>query len=172
MSPSRIRGRYDVDRDLPELLQELRVAQTGGQLFFAFLFSVAFTPAFESLSDAQRLLYGWDLFVVASATTVLVAPVAVHQWNFGRGLRPQLLVVTHVLTAVGLILLAIGLLLGITLVATVVFPDAPFWLPSASAVLLLSAWVALPVATQWSGRQWPVGDRSYEEHAPAQTKDQ
>lgn len=156
---SRIRGGHDVDRDLPELLQELRVAQTGGQLFFAFLFSVAFTPVFGELSSAQRLLYGWDLLVVAAATTVLVAPVAVHHRNFGHGRRPALLVVTHVLSIVGLVLLGIGLLLGIALVATVVFPDSWLWLPAASLGVVLLAWVAVPWWVAHAGDRWPVYDR-------------
>ena len=47
-------GRHDVERDIPEILQEVRVAQTGGQLFFAFLFSVAFAPGFDDLDAHCR----------------------------------------------------------------------------------------------------------------------
>lgn len=154
------RNEHDVDRDLPELLQELRVAQTGGQLFFAFLFSVAFTPRFAELTEAQRNLYGWDLFVVASSITVLVAPVAVHRWVFGHGLRPQLLVVTHVLASLGLVLLTVGLMLGLALVATLVWPDSPLWLPISSAVIVAIFWVAVPLVTRFRGRRWPVRDVS------------
>lgn len=82
-------GRHDVERDIPEILQEVRVAQTGGQLFFAFLFSVAFAPGFDDLDGQQRLLYACDLFVVATASTLLVAPVAIHRWNFGRVCGPS-----------------------------------------------------------------------------------
>ena len=46
-----MRREHNVDRDLPEILQELRVAQTGGQLFFAFLFTVAFAPVLATASD-------------------------------------------------------------------------------------------------------------------------
>ena len=101
-------GRHDVERDIPEILQEVRVAQTGGQLFFAFLFSVAFAPGFDDLDGQQRLLYACDLFVVATASTLLVAPVAIHRWNFGRGLRPQFLVAAHWLACAGLVFLAVG----------------------------------------------------------------
>lgn len=155
---SRVRGDHDVDRDLPELLQEVRVAQTGGQLFFAFLFSVAFAPGFQSLSQGQRTLYAWDLFVVASAVTVLVAPVAVHQGVFGRGLRPALLVTTHVLTLLGLGLSALGLVLGLALVASVAIPDAAGWLPAASGALLVICWVGLPSVVSRTGHRWHVRD--------------
>ena len=143
---SRIRARHDVDRALPEFLQELRVAQTGGQIFFAFLFTVAFTPAFSTLSDGQRDLYLWTLFVVATSGTALIAPVAVHQWNFGRRMRSQWLIVTHLLASAGLALLAIGMVLGLALVSSVVVPDGPLWVPLGSAAMLLALWVVLPLA--------------------------
>jgi hypothetical protein len=148
---SRLRGPHDVDRDLPELLQEVRVAQTGGQLFFAFLFSVAFAPGFAQLSGGQRALYGWDLFTVATAITVLVAPVAVHRWNFGYGMRPQLLVVTHVLSVIGLSILAVGLVLGLTLIGSIVFPGSPPWLAGSSAVVILVFWIVVPWLTRRAG---------------------
>ncbi len=137
---------HDVDRDIPEILQELRVAQTGGQLFFAFLFSVAFAPGFQDLDDHQRLLYACDLFVVASASTLLVAPVAIHRWNFGLGLRRSLLIATHWLAAAGLVFLAAGLILGLWLISSVVFPASPAWLAIFSAVLIIAAWLVLPLA--------------------------
>jgi len=148
---ARVRGQHDVDRDVPEILQELRVVQTGGQLFFAFLFSVAFAPGFSELDDGQRLLYGWTLFVVASAITVLVAPVAVHRWNFGLGMRPQLLVASHVLAACGLVLLGAGMLMGMWLISSVVFPGSPAWLAVGSAALLVIAWIIVPLALRLTG---------------------
>lgn len=54
---SRPQGPHNVDRDLPEFLQEVRVAQTGGQIFFAFLFTIAFSPGFDALDDGQQTLY-------------------------------------------------------------------------------------------------------------------
>ena len=142
---ARLDGKHDIDRDFLEILQELRVVQTGGQLFFAFLFAVAFAPGFKELDGDQRLLYGWTLFVVASAITVLVAPVAFHRWNFGLGMRPQLLVVTHVFAAIGIALLAVGMVMGMLLISSVVFPYSPGWLPGASAVLVVVAWVVVPL---------------------------
>lgn len=139
-------GRHDVERDIPEILQEVRVAQTGGQLFFAFLFSVAFAPGFDDLDGQQRLLYACDLIVVATASTLLVAPVAIHRWNFGRGLRPQFLVAAHWLACAGLVFLAVGLVLGLWLISSVVFPGAPAWIAIVSAAILVLAWLVLPMS--------------------------
>lgn len=153
---SRLRGAHHVDRDVPEFLQELRVAQTGGQVYFAFLFSIAFMPTFEGLSDGQRGLYAWNLLIVALSIVVLVAPVAVHQGNFGRGLRPQWLVMTHVLALIGLALLAIGMTLGMTLVATVIHPDGDLWLPASTATALVACWLVIPLVVRLRGSDWPV----------------
>jgi len=156
---ARVQGDHDVDRDIPEALQELRVAQTGGQVFFAFLFSVAFAPGFSELDDGQRILYGWTLFVVASATTVLIAPVAVHRWNFGMDRRPQMLVATHILASCGLALLAIGSVMGMLLISSVVFPDSVPWLAVGSAVLVTVSWLALPATLHILMRPLRAGDR-------------
>lgn len=157
---ARLEGEHDVDRDFAEILQELRVVQTGGQLFFAFLFAVAFAPGFKDLDSGQRLLYGWTLFVVASAITVLVAPVAFHRWNFGLGMRPQLLVVTHVFAAIGIGLLAAGMVMGMLLISSVVFPESPAWLAAASAALAGIAWVAVPLWLRVAARSGGATSRS------------
>ena len=125
--------------------------QTGGQLFFAFLFGVAFAPGFAELDSGQRLLYGWTLFVVASAITVLVAPVAVHRWNFGLGMRPQLLVATHVFAACGIVLLGVGMLMGMWLISSVVFPESPAYLALGSAAVVGVAWIVVPLALRLLG---------------------
>lgn len=160
---SRIRGSHHVDRDVPEFLQELRVAQTGGQIYFAFLFSVAFMPTFAGLSEGQRQLYTWNLFVVALSSAVLIAPVAVHQWNFGRGLRPQWLVMTHLLALLGLGLLGVGMTLGMTLVATVIQPGGSQWLPVATAASLVACWLVLPLIVRIWGSSWPVSEADDED---------
>jgi hypothetical protein len=126
------------------LLQELRVAQTGGQIFFAFLFTVAFTPVFTAADAGQKLLYGWDLFVVAASVAFLVSPVAIHRVNFGRRIRPQLLAVIHAVTLIGLGLLAVGVVLGVLLISTFVFPESFAWLPVGAAAVIVVCWFAIP----------------------------
>jgi len=74
----RVRGESEIkrlDRNYLELLQELRVAQTGVQILFAFLLGVAFTPRFADLLAWQRLTHGVVLVLCALAAVTLIAPV-------------------------------------------------------------------------------------------------
>lgn len=139
-------GQHDVDRAMSEALQELRVVQTGGQIFFAFLFTVAFTPVFTQASDGQRRLHEWALFVVAGSVACLVAPVASHRLNFGRRIRPHLLTALEVFTILGIALLALGIVLGVLLISTFLFPDENVrWLPIGVAVVLVVCWLIVPL---------------------------
>src|SRR5438067_8438821 len=73
-----------IDRNLNELLQELRVASIGVQVLFGFLLSLPFTTRFTRLSDAQRSLYLIALLLAALSTALLIAPVAYHRLVFRR----------------------------------------------------------------------------------------
>jgi hypothetical protein len=75
-----------VDRNLGELLQELRVAGLGVQVLFGFLLSLPFTARFARLNAGQRGLYLASLALAALATALLVGPVAYHRLVFRRGL--------------------------------------------------------------------------------------
>ncbi len=78
------------DRRYQELLQELRVAQTGVQFLFAFLLTLAFTQRFASITQFQKSLYVATLVATAVATALLIGPVPFHRILFRRGLRPRL----------------------------------------------------------------------------------
>lgn len=132
---------------MSEVIQELRITQTGGQIFFAFLFGVAFTPVFERADDGQRTLYAWALFVIAVAVALLITPVALHRLNFGRRIRPQLLVATHAFATAGLAVLGLGIVLSMLLIATFVLPGQTLlWLPIGVAVVLVVCWLVVPLA--------------------------
>ena len=73
------------DRNMIEMLQELRVAQTGVQILFAFLLSLSFTERFGRIDEVQRWTYVVTLLLTALTTGLLVAPAAVHRVLFGRG---------------------------------------------------------------------------------------
>jgi Family of unknown function (DUF6328) len=78
------------DRNLGELLQELRVAGLGVQVLFGFLLSLPFTNRFTRLSPGQRDLYLASLVLAAVATALLVGPVADHRLVFRRGQKERL----------------------------------------------------------------------------------
>src|SRR3954452_8688774 len=78
------------DRNMNELLQELRVAQTGVQILFAFLLTLAFTQRFGQITAFQRALYMATLLLTTAATGLLIAPVAYHRLTFRRRMRAEL----------------------------------------------------------------------------------
>jgi hypothetical protein len=109
------------DRNWNELLQELRVSQTGVQLLAGFLATLPFQSRFEVLDAFQR---GWYVGLLALAFTtvgVMLAPVAIHRRVFQKDSKPELVRAAHRLTAAALVLIAL-LLAGILfLVVDVVY---------------------------------------------------
>ncbi|MFC8722230.1 DUF6328 family protein [Kitasatospora sp. NPDC057198] len=95
------------DRRWTELLQEVRVAQTGAQILFGFLLSVVFMPRFTTLSGFERGLYVVTVVLGALATGALIAPVAYHRLLAGRRLKPQLVDATARVVTLGVVLLAL-----------------------------------------------------------------
>lgn len=95
------------DRRWVEMLQEVRVAQTGAQILFGFLLSVAFTPRFQHIGTFDRTVYVVTVVLGALATGALIAPVAFHRFLEGRGLKPQLVTAGSRLITLGVILLAL-----------------------------------------------------------------
>jgi len=134
-----------------ELLQEVRVAQTGVQILFGFLLTVPFAPGFARLNDAQRNLYAIDVLAVVLSMSFLVAPVAIHRVVFGTRKRPVLVSIAHVATVVGLLLLLVAVALGVLLVATVVFPAGSagrVWLPGLATTGLVLCWIVAPLVVR------------------------
>ncbi len=134
------------DRNFAELLQELRVAQTGVQILFAFLLTLSFTDRFAAIDAFQRGVYVFTL--VASATTValLIAPVAVHRLVFQRGRKRELVRVGHRLVLGGLLSLAVTMLAGVLLVLDVVVGRiAAVSFIAALAAVFVALWLGLPL---------------------------
>ena len=78
---------HRADRNMLELLQELRVAQIGVQILFAGLISVSFMEWFQRVDAFQRWTYVVTLLLAAVTTGLLVAPAAAHRMTFGRGVK-------------------------------------------------------------------------------------
>ncbi len=106
-----------LDRNLNELLQELRVAITGVQILFAFLLGLAFTQRFTSLDRFQVAVYTVTLLTTALATIALIAPVSFHRLVFRRRQKSALIVVADrlLLLGLGLLVVAIGCAVLLTL---------------------------------------------------------
>jgi len=141
-----------LDRNLAELLQELRVAFTGVQILFAFLLSLAFTQRFEDVSSFGLAAYTIALLSTALATMVLIAPVSFHRIVFRRRQKAALVVVSDRLLMVGIALLIPAIGSSVLLVIDVVLGrwQAIVGCSIVTLVALLT-WYALPLAIRFSG---------------------
>ena len=96
------------DRNLGELIQELRVAGLGVQVLFGFLLSLPFTARFTQLSTGQRDLYLAAVILAAAATILLAGPVAYHRLVFRRGMKDDVVRFANLLAILGLTAVEIG----------------------------------------------------------------
>jgi uncharacterized protein DUF6328 len=135
-----------LDRNLSELLQELRVVLTGVQILFAFLLTLAFTADLDERGAFATTVYTITLMSTACATVVLIAPVSFHRTVFRRGRKEQLVAFADRAMSVGLALLLVGMTSAVLLVLDVVLGR---WVAvvGCSVVVLLGAvtWYALPL---------------------------
>ncbi|KQR49444.1 sodium:proton antiporter [Microbacterium sp. Leaf161] len=133
------------DRNWEELLQELRVMQTGTQILTGFLLAVAFTPRFEDMDEFQRDVYVVLVGLAAVATILALAPVGMHRALFGRRRKPELVRVAARIVKIDLVAIA-ALTIGVTTLIIDFTVDRAAGLialvSSFAGVLLL--WLVLP----------------------------
>jgi hypothetical protein len=135
------------DRNFEELLQELRVAQTGVQILFAFLLTIPFQQRFtQAVGTELRWVYMGTLLATAIATALLIAPVSYHRILFRQGRKPNIVDSSDKLAKAGLFFLAVAILGSMYLVFAVVSArDTATWLVAAMALLFLITWVVMPL---------------------------
>jgi Family of unknown function (DUF6328) len=134
------------DRNLVELLQELRVAGLGVQVLFAFLLALPFTTRFVQLSDAQRGLYLASLLLAGSATALLLGPVAYHRLVFRRRQKEHLIRAANVMAISGLAAVALAISAAMLLVVSYVAGGLPTLLIGGFMICLLGGlWFAFPL---------------------------
>jgi len=110
-----------VNRELIELLNELRVALPGVQVLFAFLLTIAFTPAFHDLSHTDRAMYFAAVVLTAASTALLIAPSAHHRLRFRSPVKEHLVKAANVYAITGLGLLVLAIATSLYLVTDVVY---------------------------------------------------
>jgi Family of unknown function (DUF6328) len=113
------------DRAYGEILQEVRVAQTGVQILFAFLLALAFQARFGSITSFQRGTYVVTLMLCAAATALLIAPAAFHRVVYRRRLKQHLVQAANRLAMCGLVLLLLSLVSAVLLIMDVVLGLVP-----------------------------------------------
>jgi hypothetical protein len=134
------------DRNFADLLQELRVAQTGVQILFAFLLTLPFSNGFPRTTTFQRDIYIVALLSTAAATAMIIAPVAFHRALFRQGRKPELVRNAHRMATGGLAFLLISMVSSVLLITD--FMLSWPWtliLTGATALFFLSLWAAYPV---------------------------
>ena len=133
------------DRNWNELLQELRVSQTGVQLLAGFLVTLPFQDAFEDLDGFQRDLYVALLLLAVVTVGVMMAPVALHRRLFQGQAKKELVTAAHRFTRVALLLIPV-LLAGIVFLVVDVVVDRTVasFLAGGIAVVMLALLVVVP----------------------------
>ncbi|MFC0625642.1 DUF6328 family protein [Kribbella deserti] len=109
-----------LDRQWNELLQELRLAQTGTQILFAFLLSIAFQPRFQDADDFTKMVFAGTLITSALAMGLFLAPVSFHRIVFQQRVRHLMIPMADKMAAAGLIFLVAAIAGGLLLALDVV----------------------------------------------------
>jgi hypothetical protein len=134
------------DRNISELVQELRVVGLGVQVLFGFLLSLPFTMRFTKLTGTQRDLYVTSLVLAALATILLIGPVAYHRLVFRQGMKEQLVRFANALAILGLAAVAGAVLIAVLLVTDFVAGAlAAGVITAVLACMLVVLWFAVPL---------------------------
>lgn len=133
------------NRELMELLNELRVVLPGVQVLFAFLLGVPFTSRFTKLGELDQQIYVAAIVATAAATFFLVAPSAHHRVRFRSGVKEPLLRVANVFAIIGLVLLAFAVsAVSYVVIGMVDGSPVPQLVAGGLAGLAVVTWFVLP----------------------------
>jgi amino acid transporter len=142
------------DRELIELLNELRVALPGVQVLFAFLLTVPFSNGFPKLSRFDRDIYFVAFIATAVSTILLIAPSSYHRLRWRQRDKERMLVISNYLTIAGLAALAVAISATVFVITDFVFDRA--WASTFTAIvaaLFLVFWYGLPLASAMRDRR-------------------
>jgi hypothetical protein len=145
------------DRNLVELLQEVRVVQTGVQVLFAFLLTAPLAPRFPELSQFQRLTYFATLLAAGGAAILLIAPTAYHRILFRLGDKAHLVNVANRFTLAGLTAVALCMIGALLLVTDLLFDDAVIVVATTgmAALACVVSWCLAPLHRRAKVRRSP-----------------
>ncbi len=163
--PERASGREEteeerLDRNLGELLQELRVALPGVQVLFAFLLAVPFQQGFGEVTEFEKRVYFATLILTALSATMLISPPAYHRLTFRYQQKRRLVYYANRFAIAGLALLALAMTGAILLITDVLFSTVAAVVTAALALCVFGFfWFALPLRRRMmlSAGQEPLG---------------
>ena len=132
------------DRELIELLNELRVALPGVQVLFAFLLTVPFTQRYSSITATQKTAFFMAFLAAAGASALLIAPTAMHRLRWRAHDKEALLKTANVLTLVGTMVLAFGMVCVVFLITDVLYGSpASKWVSVVAAIVFAALWYGI-----------------------------
>jgi uncharacterized membrane protein YqjE len=135
------------DRNWSELIQELRVAQTGVQVLAGFLLTLPFSSRFGDLGQGHRTVYLVAFSLAVITVGLMTAPVALHRFLFGRHEKDVLVRVGGLFAKLGLAAMGLSLVTVVVLIFGVVVNDTAGIIAGAAVlVFYVSAWVVLPLS--------------------------
>jgi hypothetical protein len=135
-----------VNRELIELLNELRVALPGVQIMFAFLLAVPFTQRFERVTELQKDVFMVALLCTLAGTVFLIAPSAFHRIRFRDRDKEALIRIANIFAITGLVFLAVGMTAVVFLVTDLIFRGVFTAIVTAvTAALFAAVWFVLPL---------------------------
>jgi hypothetical protein len=139
--------RERTERQMAELLQELRVALPGVQILFAFLLTVPFSQRFDQVTNFQRNLFFATLLCTAVSTACLIAPTATHRLRFHKRDRRYIIESANALLIAGLVFLSLAVVGAVTLITDFLYDGALRWIwPALIAIVIAVLWFGRPLA--------------------------
>jgi hypothetical protein len=142
------------NRELIELLNELRVALPGVQVLFAFLLAVPFANGFPKLSDLDRDVFFVAFIATALSTIFLIAPSSYHRLRWRQRDKERMLIISNTLTIAGLFLLAVAITATVFVITDFLFHHS--WAAAFAAfvgAMFLVLWYGLPLAAAIQDRR-------------------
>ena len=134
------------DRELIELLNELRVALPGVQVMFAFLLAVPFSQGWTKVTDTQKASFLTALLTTAVSSALLIAPSSFHRIQWRQGDKERLLIISNGFAIAGLVFLAISMCAVVfTITDFVVGGQFAIWSTGLTGCLFATLWYAIPL---------------------------
>jgi hypothetical protein len=145
--PDEKKSQEDLDRELIELLNELRVALPGVQVLFAFLLAVPFANGWKNVDGSEKAAFFVAFLATAVASALLIAPSAFHRLEWRSHDKEHLLEVSNRFTIAGMAFLALAICAVVFLIADYIYnPIAGVVLAGLAIVLYGGLWYVLPLA--------------------------
>jgi hypothetical protein len=134
------------DRQLIELLNELRVALPGVQMLFGFMLAVPFTQPFGSLTDRQRFLFYVAFLATAAASICFITPASFHRITWQRGVKGRMLRISSGLTIAGTVFLGVAIGCVVGFLSSYLYDSLVASIVTAVALALISVlWYSIPL---------------------------